>query len=66
MPDAFHIYVGADRISALRGNQLKHNEDVLDAIVCMYIGALYQSGQDQAVFGTPEDGYIYVPTKRCI
>ena len=66
VPDAFHIYVDADRISALRGDQLKHNEDVLDAIVCMYIGALYQSGQDQAIFGTTVDGYIYVPTKRCI
>jgi len=66
VPDAFLIYMDADRISALRGDQLKHNEDVLDAIVCMYIGALYQSGQNQAVFGTPVDGYIYVPTKRCI
>ncbi|MUV13351.1 DUF429 domain-containing protein [Noviluteimonas gilva] len=66
VPGAFHMYIDADRISALRGDQLKHNEDVLDAIVCMYIGALYQSGQEQSIFGTPVDGYIYVPAKRCV
>lgn len=66
IPDSFRFYMDEHRISSLRGAQLKHNEDVLDAIVCMYIGALYQSGQDQAIFGTTADGYVYVPTKRCI
>lgn len=66
VPNPFHIYVDADRIGALRGDQLKHNEDVLDAIICMYIAALYQSGQDRFIFGTTLDGYIYVPVKRCI
>lgn len=66
VPDALCRYLDTERISALRGDQLKHNEDVLDSIVCMYVGALFQSGQDQTVFGNPVDGYIYVPTRRCI
>ena len=65
VPDAFRIYADPEHINSLRGRQLKHNEDVLDAIVCLYIAALYQSGQEQTIFGTTEDGYIYVPPKRC-
>ena len=66
VPDSFQYFMDEQRISLLRGDQLKHNEDVLDAIVCMYIGALYQSGQDHTVFGTTMNGYIYVPTKQCL
>lgn len=62
LPDSLLFYTEHKRISALRGSELKHNEDVLDAILCMYIGALYQSGQHQTVFGTKTNGYIYVPT----
>jgi predicted RNase H-like nuclease len=65
VPDALRIYADQSRISTLQGAQLKHNEDVLDAILCMYIGTLYQSGHAHSVFGTAVDGYIYVPTKRC-
>jgi predicted RNase H-like nuclease len=65
VPDSFQVYMDEQHINSLRGNQLKHNEDVLDAIVCMYIGALYQSGQDKTVFGTIMNGYIYVPTREC-
>ena len=64
LPEEFHRYLDAERIGILRGAQLKHNEDVLDAIVCMYIGALYQSGQNESIFGSLAAGYIYVPTKR--
>lgn len=66
VPSEFHIYFHPGRISTLKGAQLKENEDVLDAIVCMYIGALYQSGQNQRVFGAEHDGYIYVPATRCV
>lgn len=66
VPDSFQIYMDEQRIKTLRGHQLKHNEDVLDAIFCMYVGALYQSGQNQTVFGTTSNGYIYVPTKQCL
>lgn len=65
VPDSLLSYMSESRINSLGGMALKHNEDVLDSIVCMYIGALYQSGYNQAVFGTALDGYIFVPTKRC-
>lgn len=66
VPGKFRIHMDSAHIESLRGAGLKHNEDVLDAIVCMYIGAIYQSGQDQRIFGSEGDGYIYVPTQRCI
>lgn len=58
-------FLDSDWISGLKGASLKHNEDVLDAIVCMYIAALYQTGHSNRVFGTVEDGYIFVPTTKC-
>ncbi len=66
IPRHLHDFFDGGRISKLQGAQLKHNEDALDAVVCMYIGALYQTGQTERVFGTTTDGYIYVPFKRCI
>ena len=46
--------------------RLKINEDVLDAVVCVYVAALYAAGLRECVFGSVEEGYIYVPCKRCI
>lgn len=66
IPEEYSSYLHPDRINALQGKSLKHNEDVLDAIVCMYIGALYQAGVCEQVFGSVEGGYIYVPRCLCI
>jgi len=66
VPEYFHSYFDADRINGLQGARLKHNEDALDAVICMYVGALYQAGQANRVFGTSLDGYIYVPSKKCV
>ncbi len=48
-------------ISNLRGAAVKANEDLLDALVCLYIAALYQTGQTAYVFGDVESGYVWVP-----
>lgn len=66
VPEEVQIYMDAGRIGSLKGACLKHNEDVLDAIVCLYIGALYQSGLAKRIFGTALAGYIYVPERKCI
>ena len=61
VPEQFGAHFSEARISELRGGALKHNEDALDAIVCLYIAGLYQAGYDRKVFGTASEGYIYVP-----
>ena len=66
IPEKFHDYFDPKSIASLRGRQLKHNEDVLDAVVCLYIAGLYQVGNKDKVFGDTTDGYIYVPQKNCI
>jgi predicted RNase H-like nuclease len=53
-------------IEGLSGAALKQNEDILDAIVCLYIGGLYAIGINDQVFGDAVGGYIYVPRVRCI
>uniref|UniRef100_A0A486XV91 DUF429 domain-containing protein n=1 Tax=Rheinheimera sp. BAL341 TaxID=1708203 RepID=A0A486XV91_9GAMM len=47
-------------INDLRGEQLKQNEDKLDAIVCLVIAALHLLNQTQ-VIGDDVSGYIVVP-----
>ena len=49
------------RIQKLRGQALKHNEDGLDALVCLYIAALYQTRRPSRAFGNRESGYVVVP-----
>ena len=66
IPEQFRAHFSQSRISELRGGALKHNEDVLDAIVCLTIAGLYQAGYDSKVFGTASEGYIYVPQVHCI
>ncbi len=51
-------------ISALRGAAVKANEDLLDALMCLYIAALYKTGQAAYVFGDVESGYVWVPKLR--
>jgi predicted RNase H-like nuclease len=48
-------------IDALRGKALKANEDMLDAIVCLYVAGLYAIGARHRVFGDTTEGYIWVP-----
>ena len=48
-------------IDALRGKALKSNEDMLDAIVCLYVAGLYAIGARHRVFGDTTEGYIWVP-----
>lgn len=66
IPLAISDYLDATRIHSLKGRLLKQNEDVLDAIVCLYIAGLYASCVTHALFGSPEEGYIYVPRVCCI
>jgi predicted RNase H-like nuclease len=54
----------ADYIEDLRGAAVKANEDLLDALVCLYIAALYQTDQAAYVFGDVESGYVWVPKFR--
>ncbi len=51
----------ASYIESLRGAALKSNEDALDAIVCLYIAALYAEGSKSTTFGNVEHGYIWIP-----
>ena len=55
-----------ERISEKFGVKLKQNEDVLDSILCAYIGALYAMGASHKIFGNSHSGYIYIPTQKCI
>lgn len=55
----------AERIQGLRGKALKSNEDALDALVCLYIAALYALGSSGRLYGDTEQGYIWVPTGLC-
>lgn len=62
----FLSYLDSGRIQTLRGAALKHNEDVLDAMVCLYIAALYQAANAERVFGCTGQGYVYVPQGPCL
>ena len=53
-------------IDSLSGAGLKQNEDLLDAIVCLYIAGLYTLNPNGRVFGDTREGYIYVPNQRCV
>lgn len=50
-----------EHIESLRGRALKSNEDTLDAVICLYIAGLYAIKAPGRVFGTVQDGYIWVP-----
>lgn len=66
VPDHFSHFFKPSHIESLRGVALKHNEDVLDAVVCLYVGGLYATGISEHVFGDAVNGYIYLPQVRCI
>jgi len=58
-------HIDEQRIHSLKGQALKTNEDALDAIICLYIAALYSIHKKAKtlgkIFGKIEDGYIWVP-----
>ena len=58
-------FLDAAAIEKLEGKQqIKENEDTLDAIICGYIGACYAGNPDNDVFGENQTGYIYVPVRH--
>ena len=59
-PDV-QVFTDPDHIDALRGKALKSNEDMLDAIICLYVAGLYAIGARHRVFGDTTEGYIWVP-----
>jgi predicted RNase H-like nuclease len=54
-------YFDFQQIDQLTGRSLKSNEDALDAVICLYIAALYALNTPGVVFGDTHDGYIWVP-----
>jgi predicted RNase H-like nuclease len=65
VPDRLAGRLDAGRIVRLKGAALKHNEDALDAVVCLYVCALYAIGARYRRFGDLDSGYIVVPGERC-
>ncbi|MEO4045528.1 DUF429 domain-containing protein [Pseudomonas sp. CAU 1711] len=63
-PESAH-YFNEKHIRGLRGRALKHNEDILDSVLCLYIAGLYHLGVSNKVFGDTVEGYIYVPQIMC-
>lgn len=53
-------------IAGLSGLALKRNEDLLDAVICVYVAGLYALDTTARVFGDTTEGYIFVPTEVCI
>ena len=66
VPAAHSQLLSHRHIENLRGAALKQNEDILDAMVCLYVAGLYAIGTSDKVFGDAVDGYIYVPRLKCI
>ena len=54
-------FLDDERIATLRPSALKHNENGLDAIVCLYVAAVYSTGSNYQIFGDSKTGYIVVP-----
>ncbi len=58
-------------IDSLKGTGLKYNEDVLDAVVCLYIAGLFALTRTSGTrvrwkcYGTTGRGYIWVPQTNC-
>jgi predicted RNase H-like nuclease len=61
IPDEFSSFFDTDTIGRLSGLALKHNEDALDSVICLYIAGLYAIGKEMTVFGNTKTGYIVVP-----
>ncbi len=59
--DTIAEFLTPGHVEALPAGRLKENEDMLDAIVCCYIGALFDLGMTRQTFGCRASGYIVVP-----
>lgn len=66
VPEMLSQPLSHSHIDGLSGAALKQNEDILDAMVCLYIAGLYAIGTCDRVFGDAVDGYIYIPRMKCI
>ena len=66
IPPALAGYLAPTNIAALRGRQLKNNEDVLDAMICLYIAGLRARGVSGECFGDTDTGYIWIPQQACL
>lgn len=64
--DNLRHYFDEEYIDSLVGQSLKSNEDVLDAVLCLYIAGLYSVHFKGQTFGNKESGYIWVPQNTCI
>ncbi|WP_114786193.1 DUF429 domain-containing protein [Vibrio tetraodonis] len=66
IPQQFKPFLTESTIQSRKGKALKSNEDTLDAIICLYIAALYQLNTIGTTYGDSNDGYIWVPQICCI
>lgn len=64
--DKLEKYFNRSYIDSLAGQSLKNNEDILDSVLCLYIGALYTAGFKGQIFGNKDSGYIWVPQCTCV
>jgi len=54
--------LSSEHILSLTGAEIKANEDCLDAIICLYIAALYKRDRSAGtVYGDTTSGYIWIP-----
>lgn len=58
--------LNASYIDSLRGKTLKSNEDVLDALICLYTAGLYAIDYVGQVYGDVNSGYVWIPHGVCI
>lgn len=66
IPEQIKVLLSELYIGSLKGKALKSNEDALDAIICLYIAALYQVRTSSTTYGDATHGYIWVPQVKCI
>jgi predicted RNase H-like nuclease len=61
IPKKHSNIIDEQRISNLKGQALKDNEDGLDALLCLYVAGLYALNSEFKTFGSTDGGYIAVP-----
>lgn len=61
IPDDMQNRLEPDYVRSLKGSAVKDNEDALDALMCLYIAALYATGVEGYCFGDVQNGYVWVP-----
>ena len=66
IPKNLKRHLSHEYIRSLKGRLLKTNEDALDAIMCLYIAAIYSINAKSTAYGDKELGYIFVPQESCL